>query len=121
VLSIDAVGWDASRPVPWRRLSREWLIYAGIMAVVFVLFFRDNLVPILGGLVISLPLYLGLGYVLAKLGYQRKTLAELRTPRASTPSGEAATATDTAAERARPAPTRRTSSGPNRPSKGKRR
>ena len=29
VLSIAGVGWDASRPVPWRRLAKEWLIYAG--------------------------------------------------------------------------------------------
>ena len=106
--------------MPWRRLGKEWLIYAGIMAVVFALFFRDdgNLLPILGGLLVSGPLYLGLGYVLAKFGYQRKTLAELRTPRASTSaSGDG----DAPAERARPAPTRRTSSGPNRPAKGKRR
>ena len=30
------MGWDASRPVPWRRLVKEWLIYAAIMAAIFV-------------------------------------------------------------------------------------
>jgi hypothetical protein len=121
VLSIGGVGWDTSRPVPWRRLLKEWAIYAAIMTAVFVVFFRDqNLLPLLAGLVVSGPLYLGLGYVLAKFGYQRKTLAELRTPRAAPPSREADSAA-AAFARSRPAPTRRTSSGPNRPSKAKRR
>jgi hypothetical protein len=107
------MGWDAGRPVPWRRLVKEWLIYAGVMAVVLAVVFRDvdRLLPILGGLVISGPLYLLFGFVLAKFGYQRKTLADMRTPRAAPASPAAADAT---AVRARPAPTRRTSSGPNR-------
>ena len=121
MLSIGGVGWDASRPVPWRRLLKEWAIYAAIMTAVFVVFFRDrNLLPLLAGLLVSGPLYLGLGFVLAKFGYQRKTLAELRTPRAAPPSGAAESAA-APSERPRPAPTRRTSSGPNRPSKGRRR
>ena len=49
-----------------------------------------NLLPILGGLLVSGPLYLGLGFVLAKFGYQRKTLADLRTPRAAPSSSAAA-------------------------------
>jgi hypothetical protein len=113
------VGWDASRPVPWRRLVKEWAIYAGIMGVVFAAVMRDldRFVPILGGLLISGPLYLLLGFALAKLGYTRKTLADLRTPRASPSS---AVVEDTIAARARPAPTRRTSAGPNRPRSKKR-
>jgi hypothetical protein len=107
--------WDASRPVPWRRLVKEWLIYAAIMTVVFALIYRDAdaFLPILGGLLASGPLYLLLGYVLAKFGYVRKTLADMRTPRAS-PSPNSR-ADDTAGARPRPAPTRRTSAGPNRP------
>jgi hypothetical protein len=105
------VGWDASRPVPWRRLTREWLIYAGIMAVVFLLFFRgSSMIGIIGGLLISGPLYLAFGYVLAKLGYQRKTLKEMRTPRAE-PAGQT---TRAGGERTKPPPTRRTSPGTNR-------
>jgi len=109
------MGWDAGRPVPWRRLGKEWLIYAGVMAVIFAVLFRDvdRLVPILGGLLISGPLYLVFGYVLAKFGYQRKTLADMRTPRAA-PSAASPAAPEATAVRARPAPTRRTSSGPNR-------
>jgi|HigsolmetaAR201D_1030396.scaffolds.fasta_scaffold07731_2 hypothetical protein len=112
--------WDASRPVPWRRLVKEWLIYAAIMTVVLAVLYRDadRLIPILGGLLASGPLYLGLGYVLAKFGYVRKTLADLRTPRA-TPAGSSA-GTDVAGPRPRPAPTRRTSTGPNRPRRKRR-
>jgi hypothetical protein len=94
--------------VPFRRLLREWLIFAPILAVVLWLLQRDTpaFAGSLIGLAVSLPLYLGVGYVLAKFGYQRKTLADLRTPRA--PGGVADPAT---APRPRPAPTRRTSGG----------
>jgi len=114
VLTIGGMGWDASRPVPWRRLAKEWVIYAAIMTVVFAVFFRDGgqFLPILTGLLVSGPLYLLLGFLLAKFGYQRKTLAELKTPRAS--SSTSTSDADDVAVRARPAPTRRTSSGPNR-------
>jgi len=101
--------WDSSRPVPWGRLMREWLIYTAVMAAVLAIFFRDDVITLLIGVLVSGPLYVLLGAVLAKFGYQRKTLAELRTPRAST------TSTETTTVRARPAPTRRTSTGPNRP------
>ena len=112
------MGWDASRPVPWRRLIKEWAIYAGIMTVVFAVLFRDGdrFVPILVGLLVSGPLYLVLGYVLAKFGYQRKTLAALTTPRAAT----AAPVDEASAPRPRPAPTRRTTTGSNRPRAKKR-
>jgi hypothetical protein len=112
------VGWDASRPVPWHRLTKEWLIYAGIMAVILAIFFRGEgrLLPILGGLLVSGPIYLALGYALAKFGYQRKTLAELRTPRAA--PRQTSVAPDA---RQRPAPTRRTSTGASNRPRSKRR
>jgi hypothetical protein len=109
------MGWDASRAVPWRRLVKEWVIYAAIMTVVFAVVFRDGdrFLPILGGLLVSGPLYLLLGFALAKFGYSRKTLADLRTPRAS-PAGSSSTDDDSYGVRPKPAPTRRTSTGPNR-------
>lgn len=115
------MAWDASRPVPWRRLAREWLIYVGIMAVVFVVFFRDqSLVGIFAGLLASGPLYLAFGYAMAKFGYQRKKLGELRS---ASESSAADTAPDTAdAPRPKPAPTKRTGGGtrPNRSGKRRR-
>jgi hypothetical protein len=103
--------------VPFRRLFREWLIFAPILVGVLWLLQRDTpaLAGSLIGLAASLPLYLGFGYVLAKLGYQRRTLADLRTPRAT---DDRSTGSSTAA-RPRPAPTRRTSGG--KPSNRRRR
>ena len=107
------MAWDANRPVPWRRLVREWLLYVGIMAVVFVVFFSDDgLIGIFAGLLVSGPMYLAFGYVLAKLGYQRKSLKELRAeprpPRRSRGGDSGASAADVPAARSKPAPTRRT-------------
>ena len=114
------MAWDSNRPVPWKRLIKEWAIYAGIMAVILIIFFRDGgrLVPILGGLLISGPIYFLFGAVLAKFGYQRKTLSEMRTPRAA-PGGPAESAEP--GVRAKPAPTRRTSTGPSNRPRSKRR
>ncbi len=99
---------------------REWVIYVGIMAVVFYVFFRENgLVGAFAGLLISGPLYLAFGYVLAKFGFQRKSFRELRELSAAKAAAdrEAAATSSSSAEtsRARPAPTRRTSTGRGRP------
>ena len=123
------MAWDANRPVPWRRLVREWLLYVGIMAVVFVVFFNDDsLIGIMAGLLASGPLYLGFGYVLAKFGYQRKTLKELRaepkSPRRGRDRGgdESGSASSTPVKRAKPAPTKRTGGGTSgRPGGGRKR
>lgn len=100
---------------------REWVVYAGIMTAVFLVFFQDaGVLGAIAGVLVSGPLYLVFGFVLAKFGYQRKTMSELReqrTARASRgPSAESAPTT-----RARPAPTKRTGGGANRPAKRKRR
>ena len=107
--------------MPWKRLIKEWAIYAGIMAAILIVFFRDGgqLLPILGGLLISGPIYFLFGAVLAKFGYQRKSLAEMRTPRAA-PRGSSDTSPEPGV-RAKPAPTRRTSTGPSNRPRSKRR
>lgn len=100
------MGWDANRPVPWQRLIREWLVYLAVMIVVMFVAFRDQLtIGLLAGLLVSGPLYLIIGSVLAKFGYQRTTLRDLRAQRLAggDPAGTAGTA-----GRSRPAPTRRT-------------
>jgi hypothetical protein len=121
------VGWDSSRPVPWLQLTRSWLVYVAIMAVVFVLFFRDQpLIGIFAGLLVSGPLYLGFGWVLAKFGYQRKTWSQLRAERendrAAGTTGRSARSTDdeVAGPKPKPPPTSRTGGG-GRPSSGKKR
>ena len=112
------MAWDSTRPIPWNRLIREWLIYAAIMSAVFLIFFRgDNVLGAIAGVLISGPLYLGFGAVMAKFGYQRTRLKDMRTTtgqRADTSDAAPDTAA-TGAPRARPAPTSRTAGGGNRP------
>ena len=103
---------------------REWVIYVGIMAVILAVFFRSGgLVGAFAGLLVSGPLYLGFGWVLAKLGYQRRSLKEMRTPRASASdrSSASASASTGSSVRPRPAPTSRTSTGISRKKAKKRR
>lgn len=97
------------------------MVYAVIMAVIFLVLLRDSTstTGLFIGLAVSLPLYVGLSYVMAKFGYQRKTLAELRTPRAA-PRNDSAAGREVPAGRERPAPTRRTSAGTNRPTRRRR-
>lgn len=104
------MAWDSSRPIPWARLFREWLVYAVVMIVVFVIFLRDTVTggSILG-LAVSFPMYLAFGAILAKFGYQRKTLRDLRA--SSSPRQPASPSVDAA--RHRPQPTKRTSTGPS--------
>lgn len=119
------MGWDSSRPIPWNRLIREWLIYAAIMSAIFLIFFRgDNVLGAVAGVLISGPLYLAFGSVMAKFGYQRTRLkdirAEPRTPRKTKSDDDDAAAMSTG-PRPRPAPTSRTAGGGNRPKSSTRR
>ncbi|NNE11260.1 MAG: hypothetical protein HKN41_03340 [Ilumatobacter sp.] len=116
------MAWDSSRPVPWQRLIREWLLYVAVMAVLFVVFFRDdNLVGIFAGLLISGPLYLAFGFVLAKFGYSRKSWKELRAePRRGKAPKESSDA-GVAGPRPKPPPTSRTGGGRQRPGGSRRR
>ena len=117
------MGWDNSRPVPWKRLIREWLIYAVIMSAVFVIFFRgDNVVGAIAGVLISGPLYLGFGAVMAKFGYQRQRLKDVRAASSAAPdSTDSATASAQASSRSKPAPTSRTAGGGSRPTSKRKR
>jgi hypothetical protein len=113
------MAWDAARPIPWRRLIRDWMLYLCIMLVLFIVVYRDRLsAGAVAGLLASGPLFVVCGAVLAKFGYQRKTLKELRTASAARAAEAAAEPQPVRAGQARnrPAPTKRTSSGPsNRP------
>ena len=118
------MGWDNSRPVPWKRLIREWLIYAVIMSAVFMIFFRgDNVVGAIAGVLISGPLYLGFGAVMAKFGYQRQRLKDVRASRRNEPdSADSATSSASQApSRSKPAPTSRTAGGGSRPTSKRKR
>lgn len=110
--------WESSRKVPWRRLVKEYLVYIGIIALIFLAAFRDRPLqdPIIG-LVVSMPVYLMIGYVMAKCGFEKKSMSQIRTERAATRRG-AAPANPL---RPRPAATRRTgAAGPSRPGQDRR-
>jgi hypothetical protein len=119
------MGWDSSRSVPWERLVREWVLYAGIMSAIFLVFFRDNnVIGALAGVLISGPLYLAFGAVMAKFGYTRKNLKELRAQSKAESSDKAAkqdkksddsNVSSSDGPDHKPAPASRTSGGSNRP------
>ena len=116
------MAWDSSRKVPWRRLIREWLLYVGIATIGYCIYYLAVLhkslqVGLFAGLLSSGPMYLLFGAVLCKFGYQRKTMKDLRAERAERPVA-AATARSSGGGgagtvRNRPAPTKRTSTGPS--------
>ncbi|MFZ8875945.1 MAG: hypothetical protein ACO3SQ_07695 [Ilumatobacteraceae bacterium] len=98
------MAWDSTRPVPWGRLVREWIVYVFVMLVVLVLVVDGaDRIGAVAGLLVSGPLYVAFGAVLAKFGYKRDRLRRTQ-PRATEPAPEPAT-------RPRPAPTRRTGGG----------
>lgn len=111
------------------KLLRSWAIYAVFLLAFFLLFFREGgVASAVTGVALSLPLFLGMNWVLYKLGRERKTFGELRRERraaaagavagASAAGGRTATA---AAGRPQPAVTRRTSPGHNNPRARKKR
>ncbi|HEY4331705.1 MAG TPA: hypothetical protein VGM78_04010 [Ilumatobacteraceae bacterium] len=119
------MAWDNSRPVPWRRLMREWLIYVAVATVAFVVYYKAThkqlQVGLFAGLLSSGPMYVLFGAVMAKFGYQRKTMKDLRQQRTTDPPTRKAAATSaatTAGIRSKPAPTKRTSTGPAQHRKG---
>lgn len=120
------MAWDTTRPVPWQRLIRDWLIYVAIMTVVLAIVYRDRLTAgLIGGLLVSGPVFVLMGALLAKLGYQRKTLKQLRRETEERAAAKAAEAglprAAASSSRARPAPTKRTAGGGNRPGRRKKR
>lgn len=110
------MAWDSTRQPPWRKLARDWCIYAVLALIGMVIWtqatdraFEPGLVL---GLIASGPLFIILGAVLAKFGYQRKTLKELRAEDAAKAREKALASAGNpprrGTARARPAPTGRT-------------
>jgi hypothetical protein len=114
------MAWNSANRVAWRRLFIEWLVIGAVVAVVSWIA-TDNhdassyITILLGGFV-----YVGLGAVLAKFGYQRKTLKEIRAEAAAAPPRQVGR-TPVPSGRPRPAPTSRTSTGPGKASQKRRR
>jgi hypothetical protein len=117
------MAYDSSRPVPWRRLLREATIYVVVasLAVAFIVKHPSGGTYI--GLVGGMAFYVLFVAVLAKFGYERQTLRQLRERSRATPRQTPTSVAEPV--RQRPAPTRRTSTGPsqrpNRSTKKRRR
>jgi uncharacterized membrane protein YeaQ/YmgE (transglycosylase-associated protein family) len=115
--------WNAARSVPWKRLCIEWLIIGVVVSITAFVFTNNRsagnyLSILLGGVV-----YVAFGAVLAKLGYSRKTLKDLRAEVAAQPPRQVGRTTSPSAPsgRPRPAPTSRTSNAPRTAPRKKRR
>lgn len=117
------MAWDPSRRVPWRRLIREGAIFLAIGVILFALFFKNSRAASYAGLVIGMFIFIGVSAVLAKFGYTRQTMKEQRSSQAARSSSDrrssksasksASASADRVALRSKPAPTRRTSTGPS--------
>ena len=116
------MAWDSKRPVRWRRLLIEWLVVMAFMLIVTTFFTSNRSIGNYVAVLIGGAIYPLFGWVLAKFGYQRTSLKEQRAnAQAATAAKRAATAAATPTGRAKPAPTRRTSTGPSqRPNKARR-
>jgi hypothetical protein len=116
------LAWDANRPIPWRRLLREATIFLVIGALAMAFLVKQQRVSNYIGLVFGMVIYVAFVAVLSKFGYQRQSLQQARERRRAVVATPAAV---TQTGRQRPAPTRRTTTGPsqrpNRSTKKRRR
>ncbi len=116
------MAWDANRPIPWRRIAREATIFLVVGGLALTLLVKHRQVGTYVGLVVGMVFYVAFVAILSKFGYQRQSIREARERRlavANRPTNGAQPV------RQRPAPTRRTSTGPsqrpNRSTKKRRR
>jgi hypothetical protein len=104
--------YDATRPVPWARLLRLFLIYAVIANAVFLLLFREDfgwgavLGTAMGGVA-----YLAISAVMVKFGWDPPMLRARQNAQEARAKATAQSAPPPPAERGRPAPTKRTNAG----------
>jgi hypothetical protein len=107
------MAWDSTRPVPWKRLMIEWAAIGAVIIVVSGFTNPPVTIESLISVVLGGGIYVLVGVLLAKFGYQRKTLSQLRAEAASAPR----TAAPSPTPRQRPAPTSRTGGGTRRKSR----
>ncbi len=115
------MAWDSSRPVPWKRLATEWVVIAVVVGGISFFVTENTRAANYLTIVLAGPLYIGFGAIVAKFGYARKTVKQLRAETEAELARKAAATPTTASARPRPAPTSRTSSGPSNRSNRKKR
>ena len=111
------MAWDANRPIPWRRLLKEATIFLVVGALAMAFLVKKQQISNYIGLVLGMLFYVAFIAVLSKFGYQRQSMRDARERRRAAAAAQAV--------RQRPAPTKRTSTGPsqrpNRSTKKRRR
>ncbi len=114
------MSWDSSRPVPWKRLTTEFALIAVVIVVISWVVSHNHKASNYIAILLAGGVYLVFGAVLAKFGYARKSLKQMRVEAAAQPA-RVVGKVSAPSQRPKPAPTSRTSSGPsNRPQKKKR-
>ena len=106
------MAWNAANPVPWKRLTTEWLVIGVVVALVSLLVTDNRSASSYLTIIIGGGVYVVLGAVLAKFGYQRKTLKQIRAEAAATPPRQVGRSAPLRSPR--PAPTSRTGGSPRR-------
>ncbi len=124
------MAWDPNRPVPWKRLFREASIFLALGVIAFALFLKKAQVGSYVGLVLGMFIYVGTSAALAKFGYTRQSMKDARAAQMARSKnkadqrkggGRGPSRGASLASRPRPAPTRRTTTGPSqRPSRKRR-
>jgi hypothetical protein len=116
------MAWDSSRRVPWRRVIKMYVMYAVAANIVLYLIDRKHYgVPTIIGIVLGGLFYTLLVVVMVKLGadpfrsFRRPPRPAAGTTARSTTRSSRQPAASVPGPRPRPAPTRRTASGPNHP------
>jgi Ca2+/Na+ antiporter len=116
------LAWDANRPIPWRRLMKEAAIFLVVGGLAMAFLVKKQQIGNYIGLLLGMVFYVAFVAVLSKFGYQRQSIRDARQRRQAIASAPAAS---TQTVRQRPAPTKRTSTGPsqrpNRSTKKRRR
>lgn len=106
------MAWDSNRRVPWQRLFTEWAVVAAAIVLITLVFYDGQVQDTIGAIVLGGVIYVTFGAVMAKFGYARKSLKQIRAEAAVQQAQKAAAPTSAPATRSRPAPTKRTSQGP---------
>ena len=133
LLQSRAVAWDRDRPVPWKRLFTFVGIYSLVVFGLFAVLQPDRMLQSFPGLLFGAGVAVTIMAILSKFGWQPTMLkskdqiaadraareesrAAAKAARSSKGSGGKAESTEdgptAGAPRAKPAPTRRTSTGP---------
>lgn len=119
------MAWDSRRTVPWRRLLIEWAVVVVGIALVSAVWGDAKPGELVFAAVFGGAIYLLFGAVMAKFGYARKSLRDLRAQAeqraAAGGSGAGASGASRSPSRQRPAPTKRTSTGPSQHPRKKKR